>query len=171
MIIPDYDDSSNVIRMLEDYNVKTLIINNSKQDSVLERKLSELDVYVVSIHPNREVDIGDRVTVKFDFGESVNGVIVDVDGVVFFLPYRDVDILQKFDFYKETDIALIGKHTPYGLSYTNLSYIAFTNINTEKDMYKETAHLSNRHAFTDNKITFMVEDASFYVTKEWGSEW
>lgn len=171
LIIPDYDDSSNVIRMLVDYNVKTLIINNSKQDSVLERKLSELDVYVVSIHPNREVDIGDRVTVKFDFGESVNGVIVDVDGVVFFLPYRDVDILQKFDFYKETDVVLIGKHLPYGLSYTNLSYIAFTNINTEKDMYKETAHLSNRHAFTDNKITFMVEDASFYVTKEWGSEW
>lgn len=170
LIIPEYDNSSDVIRMIDDYNVETLIINNEKADSALVRKLKELNVDVLSIYPNREFDIGDRVTVKFDVNKLVKGILVDVDGVIFFLSYEPTDMLEKFDFYKETDVALIGKHVPYGLSYTNLSYIAFTNIETEKDMYRETAHLADRYAFTDNKITFMVEDASFYVAEEWGIE-
>ena len=169
MIVPEYEDCAEVINLVADYGVSTLIIDNQKPDTTLQRKLEEMQVEVISIYSNREVDIGDRVTVKFGYDETGKSVLADVDGVVFFMPFGEVDMLDSFSFCKETDVVLIGESQPYGLSYMNLSYVVFTNYETEKLMYKNTAHFAENFAFTDNLITFMIEDSAFYITEEWGS--
>ena len=171
LIVPEYEDCAEVVNLVIDYDVSTLIIDNSKPDSTLERKLDEHGVEVISIYENREIDIGDRVTIKFDINDDGRSALIDVDGVIFHMPFGKVDMLDNYDFYKETDIALVGETQPYGLSYMNLSYIVFTNYNTEKLMYKNTAYLSENYAFTDDVITFMIEDSAFYITKEWGRVW
>ena len=171
LIVPEYEDCAEVINLIIDYDVSTLIIDNQKPDSTLDRKLKELGIKIISIYSNREIDIGDRVTIKFDVQDSGKSILVDVDGVVFYMPFCEVNMLERFDFCKETDIALIGESQPYGLSYMNLSYIVFTNYETEKRMYKNTARFSENFAFTDKIVTFMIEDSEFYITKEWGSAW
>ena len=80
-------------------------------------------------------------------------------------------MLQSFDFYKETDIVVLSENVPYGMSYMNLSYIILTNHKTEENIYRNVAYLTDNFAFTDDSITFMIEDAAFYVTEEWGSVW
>ena len=171
LIVPEYEDCAEVINLVADYDVSTLIIDNQKIDTTLSRKLDELDVDVISIYPNREIDIGKRTTVKFSSQDGIKCILADVDGVVFCMPFGEADMLEQFDFYKETDVVLIGKSQPYGLSYMDLSYIVFTNYNTESMMYKNTALFSENFAFTDKPVTFMVEDSAFYITKEWGSIW
>ncbi len=171
LIVPTYEDCADVINLVVEYDVKTLVIDNRKTDKTLERKLQERNVEILSITQNREVDIGNRVTVSFDYENGVRCILLNADGVIFCIPYDDVNMLELFDFYKETDIMLLSKELPYGLSYMNLSYIVFTNYKTEDEMYRNSAYLTDNFAFTNNSITFMIEDASFYVTEEWGSVW
>ena len=166
LIVPEYEDCAEVIDLIKDYDVSTLIIDNQRTDSALKRKLDELGIKVISIYANREIDIGDRVTIKFGIQASGKSVLADVDGVVFYMPFGEVDMLERFDLYKETDIALIGQSQPYGLSYMNLSYIVFTNYETENLMYRNTARFSENFAFTDNIVTFMIEESAFYITEE-----
>ena len=171
LIVPAYEDCSEVLNLITEYDVKTLIIDNRKPDTTLERKLREYNIEVFSITQNREVDIGNKVTVSFDYENGVRSILLNADGVMFCIPYNEIDMLEDFSFYKETDVILLSKDLPYGLSYMNLSYIVFTNYETQDDMYRNTAYLTDRFAFTDNNTEFMIEDANFYVTEEWGSLW
>lgn len=171
LIVPSYEDCSEVINLVVKYDVDTLVIDKEKPDKTLERKLQEHNIKVIPITKNREVDIGNKVTVSFDYENGVRCILLNADGVIFCIPYDEIDMLENFSFYKETDIILLSKHLPYGLSYMNLSYIVFTNYETQDEMYRSSAYLADKFAFTNDGAEFMIEDAKFYVTEEWGSVW
>ncbi len=166
LVVGKYDDPSTLIHLVQNFDIGMIVLNDGNIDPTVTRKLNELGIEYKTTQTNPEIDIGDKTTLKI----RPENVLMDVDGVIFNMNFGEVNFLDDFDFYKEIDVLLLGDSLPVGLDYLDLSGIVFTNYETEKLMYKNTAHHTDNFAFCREKPRFMVENSSFYITKEWGIE-
>ena len=166
LIVGECDKTSNLIRLIQNFDIGMIVFDDSTIDSTVIRKLDELDVEYISTNGSPEIDIGEKTTLKV----RPKNILMDVDGTIFNMNFGEVNFLDDFDFYKEIDVLLIGNTLPIGLDYLDPSYIVFTNYKTENLMHKNTAYYTDNFAFCRESPKFMVEDSAFYVSKEWGIE-
>lgn len=163
LVVGKCDNYTDLMYLFTKFNIDKTLINDDEIDSATKRKFNDLDIKYGSTKTNPEVDVGDKITFKF----RSDDVLMDVDGVVFNINFGEVNFLDDYDFYKEIDVLLLGQTLPVGLDYLDLSYIAFTNYETENVMYKNTAYYTDNFSFCREKPKFMLEDGSFYISKEW----
>ncbi len=166
LVVGEYEKPSNLIYLIQNFDIDMVVFDDSIIDSTVTRKLNELDVEYKSTKTNPEIDIGNKTTLKI----RPENILIDVDGVVFNMNFGEVNFLDDFDFYKEIDVLLLGDTLPTGLDYLDLSYVVFTNYETENLMHKNIAYHVDNFTFCRESPKFMVEDSAFYVTKEWGIE-
>ena len=164
LVVGKNEKPSNLILLAQKFNIDMIVFDNSEIDSTTLSKLNELDVSIKPIQNNQEIDIGNKTMLTI----RPENILIDVDGVVFNMNFGEVNFLDDFDLYSEIDVLLLGETKPIGLDYLDLSYIVFTNYETENLMYKNTAYYTDGIAFCRESPGFMVEDGTFYITKEWG---